>query len=165
MTSHVLTTSSSPWEGLLPKLADHQYPEHGHILGRLTLLESILQSIGPDRLPILTCVPTRSCSVFKILLGLQIASLRTNRGDGLRRRLQSSELLGMQACCENTAIMQTGTMHRMVWSWSRRRVLQSQRLEMVVTVSTITIRSTIRVRLCIARGVLESSIRASSNTL
>lgn len=41
----------------------------------------------------------------------------------------------------------------------------SNRLKLLIVTATISIRNTLRVCLYIARGVLESSIRAGSNTL
>lgn len=68
--------------------------------------------------------------------------------------------------------MKACTRHRVMERSRGRRVFQSQRLKMVIATATISIHSssggssTIRVRLCIARGVLESSMSAaSSNTI
>jgi hypothetical protein len=41
---------------------------------RLTLLECIFQLIRPNRLAILACITPRTCSIFHVLLRLEVAA-------------------------------------------------------------------------------------------
>lgn len=132
---------------------------HSHIKTvSLTLLEGIFQLIRPNRLPILTGVTSRTCPIFQVLLGLQVASTPSGSYIG-SNRMKTSQLACMKPSSHGLLV------HARRWDMVRDRlgILVSQLLEMFFTSGIVC--QGIRIGLDIARGILQSPIRMSTDSV